>query len=558
MKVSLSEIRSGRRRHVNRRQVKKAVIASVVIGFWGGIQSSTFGANTYYVAPTGGSDSNSGAIDAPFATFGKAVSVAAAGDTIFARGGMFNLASTFSISKSGTAANRINLWAYPGETPILNFSAQAENDNNRGLLLSASADWWHVKGLTVENAGDNGVHVVGDNNILDQLVTRYNKDSGLQLHGTASNNLVLNCDSYENFDPDKAGEDADGFAAKFASLGPGNIFRGNRSWGNSDDGWDTWESPNGVLIQDSWSFDNGINIWGVDGFNGDGTGYKLGKPGGDHVLTNVLAVDNRTNGVDINENGSGVEVYNSTSFSNGRNWQFDEDTATHILKNNISYDGASTDNFDSAISSFNTWNGPAFAVSAADFQSTARMVGPTDLLKQPREADGSLPDLGGFLKLVEGSNLVNAGTPISFVFNGQTYNLPFNGAAPDLGAFETGAPPPMLPGDYNGDNMVDAADYAVWRDNLDQSVSLPNDLTPGSVDAADYGVWQTNFGRSGGSGAGAQISLPGQFHNAAGSRMYAPLLHIVPEPALVAQLAGFIAALVIWGGRSVRHSLTYF
>ena len=62
---------------------------------------------------------------------------------------------------------------------------------------------------------------------------------------------------------------------------------------------------------------------------------------------------------------------------------------------------------------------------------------------------------------------------------------------------------PGLPGDYNDDGSVDAADYTVWRDNLDTSNTLPNDATPGSVDQADYGVWQANFGRSLASGAGS-------------------------------------------------------
>ena len=424
----------GRRIHVRFRQVGSLIAAVACLTLVA--PEFALGANTFYIAPTGSSDSNVGSIGTPFATIGKAVGVAAPGDTIYMRGGTYNLASRVQISKAGTSANLLHLFAYPGEIPVLDFSAQSLDGNNRGLQFENAANWWHVKGLTVQNAGDNGVHVLGHDSIFEQIITRRNRDSGFQLHGSAANNLVLNCDSYENFDPED-GEDADGFAAKFASLGPGNIFRGNRSWANSDDGWDTWESPNGVLIQNSWSFDNGFNIFGSPDFQGDGTGYKLGKPGGPHVLINNLAVDNASNGVDINENGSEVQVYNTTSFSNRRNWQFDEDTdpPTHTLKNNISFAGAQSDNFVSAVTSFNTWDGPAFAVSAADFVSTDRMDGPIDLLKQARQADGSLPDLGGFLKLASGSNLINSGTPISFTFGGVTYNLPFNGSAPDFGHF---------------------------------------------------------------------------------------------------------------------------
>ena len=53
-----------------------------------------------------------------------------------------------------------------------------------------------------------------------------------------------------------------------------------------------------------------------------------------------------------------------------------------------------------------------------------------------------------------------------------------------------------LPGDYNDDGIVNAADYAVWRDHLGQLFTMPGDTTPGSVDAEDYNVWRTNFGQA--------------------------------------------------------------
>ena len=132
----------------------------------------------------------------------------------------------------------IRMYAYPGETPILDFAGQAENSSNRGIQINNSANYWQLKGLTIQNAGDNGLYTEGDYGVFDQIVTRYNRDSGFQLHTSASYNLVLNCDSYENYDPGNRGENADGFAVKSPTVGPGNIFRGDRAWGNSDDGWD--------------------------------------------------------------------------------------------------------------------------------------------------------------------------------------------------------------------------------------------------------------------------------------------------------------------------------
>jgi hypothetical protein len=68
--------------------------------------------------------------------------------------------------------------------------------------------------------------------------------------------------------------------------------------------------------------------------------------------------------------------------------------------------------------------------------------------------------------------------------------------------------PDGLDGDYNDNTVVDAADYVVWRENLDQPVTLPNDTTPGSVTQADYVVWAANFGAGTGGGALAVSVVP--------------------------------------------------
>lgn len=53
-----------------------------------------------------------------------------------------------------------------------------------------------------------------------------------------------------------------------------------------------------------------------------------------------------------------------------------------------------------------------------------------------------------------------------------------------------------LPGDFNGNGTVDAADYTVWRDNLggDESVLMGNGNGMNGVDPADYDLWKSNFG----------------------------------------------------------------
>ena len=55
-----------------------------------------------------------------------------------------------------------------------------------------------------------------------------------------------------------------------------------------------------------------------------------------------------------------------------------------------------------------------------------------------------------------------------------------------------------LPGDYNNDGEVNAADYTVWRDTLSQTgIDLPADGSGnGMVSQSDYDLWQARFGNS--------------------------------------------------------------
>lgn len=69
-------------------------------------------ANTYYVA-TNGNDNNNGSLNAPFATFSKAVSEMVAGDTCIIRGGVYN--QELFINKNGTSGNYLTFKAADGE-----------------------------------------------------------------------------------------------------------------------------------------------------------------------------------------------------------------------------------------------------------------------------------------------------------------------------------------------------------------------------------------------------------------------------------------------------------
>lgn len=390
------------------------------------LATSASAQSTYFVS-TSGTPLGSGSITSTL-TLPAALARVSPGDTIYVRAGAYASSAPIRFDASGEDGAYIHIWAYPEdpEPPVFDFTGA-----NRGFDIRG--DYLHIKGMIVEKSGDNGIYVKqASYNIVEGMVARYNGDSGIQVEDASAFNLLLNNDSYENYDPGRGGENADGFAIKFG-VGEGNVLRGNRAWSNSDDGYDFWtlDDPGqrGVQIEGNWSFRNGVNIWGDPSFNGDSNGFKLGKGEGAHVLVRNLAWDHLAHGFDVNGNASGVTVYNNTAYLNrGVNFNFDDDPAIdeqapYVLRNNVSV--ASSVRMDASVvdESFNSWDTSVPSAQTNDFLSLDDTGA-----DGPRQPDGSLPVLD-FLHLASGSDLIDAGTDVG---------MAFAGGAPDLGAFETG------------------------------------------------------------------------------------------------------------------------
>jgi hypothetical protein len=112
------------------------------------------------------------------------------------------------------------------------------------------------------------------------------------------------------------------------------------------------------------------------------------------------------------------------------------------------------------------------------------------------------------------SPAVNHGVnPLNFTTDqrGGSYMRASNGV-PDIGAFELQvAGGPALPGDYNGNSVVDAADYIVWRQTLNTAVTPNYSGADGDGDGQitpdDHNVWRANFGHSLGTSAGVAAAI---------------------------------------------------
>ncbi|MEN0110506.1 MAG: hypothetical protein AAF805_07250 [Planctomycetota bacterium] len=143
----------------------------------------------------------------------------------------------------------------------------------------------------------------------------------------------------------------------------------------------------------------------------------------------------------------------------------------------------------------------------------------------PGVPTGGLSPVGPFNQWVELSITSEAGE-IEFAMNGYVFETytnagaftggtlllahsdPFNSVSPDNGAglsngvvfdnVTVTAVTPRLTGDYNGNGVVDAADYTVWRDTLGDDDFEPGTGADGDDDGfvslLDYDVWADNFG----------------------------------------------------------------
>ena len=106
------------------------------------------------------------------------------------------------------------------------------------------------------------------------------------------------------------------------------------------------------------------------------------------------------------------------------------------------------------------------------------------------------------------------------------------GGGADIGGFEIQSTVvPQLPGDYNGNQTVDAADYVIWRKTLGLQVNRYEGADGNgnnSIDVNDFNVWRSNFGRSLGGASIIAPSVVDEVFSAQPSEMDFPVLgHVV-------------------------------
>ncbi|MBN1183555.1 MAG: DUF4990 domain-containing protein [Bacteroidales bacterium] len=404
-------------------------------------------ANTYYVS-THGDDSNPGTIDRPFATWEKLSQVLVAGDVAYIRGGTYRSVKGPSAevvcrweNLNGTVKDTIKIWAYPGESPVLNLDDIKMLSKYCYILFINDCNYLWIKGLRITGLRQTpkapsifGMLIKGSsNNIIENCEVDHIGMYGISFGSGSDYNYVINCDVHHLADPYTDYGAANGFNRTGGSTANHLTFSGCRAWLCSDDGWDMFQSDGYLTIENCWAFWNGyLDENKTDAVGGDGMGFKIG-PGVNNktevtrILRNCLAVENKVHG--FNQNFiTGVfasHIYNNTAYKNGGTgfeFTYGPGGDNDIFRNNISYANIKRayNGDEGDIQDHNSWN-RGVHVTDADFISldVSQLVG-------KRKADGSLPDIT-LLHLTETSDLIDAGVDIG---------LPYSGNAPDLGAFE--------------------------------------------------------------------------------------------------------------------------
>ena len=286
-----------------------------------------------------------------------------AGDTVRLLPGDYKMTRNITVFMSGEYNNYINIVCDdPTQETVISFYDLEFASTNRGVQIYS--DYVHWDGVDIRGAGDNGLYIGGSYNVIENSKFYDNRDTGLQLGRNyspkgnmyteyadinywPSYNLIKNCTSYNNYDNETYGENADGFAAKL-TVGYGNVFDGCIAYRNSDDGWDLFAKTDSgnigaVIMYNCVAFENGFILEKQSEFNkkfpnftkstqeadpekydtqcGDGNGFKLGGSvmEGEVFIENCLSFHNRMHGVTDNSNPGVLTVSGVTAYNNGVN-----------------------------------------------------------------------------------------------------------------------------------------------------------------------------------------------------------------------------------------------
>ncbi len=256
----------------------------------------------YFVAASGGSDSNAGDEAAPLATIQEGIDRAVAGDTIVLRGGTYTQNVRFR--DSGEEGQPITLRNYPGETPVID----NEHDGNAIVIQATNYQggaigWITLDGLEVKNGHGKNIEITNGHDIV---VTRchLHSSNGQGIGGNGTRVLIDGNVIADN--GDFVGNQEHGIYTSGKSWTiSNNLIYGNAFWGIQVAGYEDISYAPGPEY-------TGASDWFIVNntfaFAHNRSGIVLYAGAENDVIQNNIFFNNRT---DEGSGDSGVSFYNS-------------------------------------------------------------------------------------------------------------------------------------------------------------------------------------------------------------------------------------------------------
>ena len=297
------------------------------------VEPTPLSEGTLFASPEGSGDECSEASPCDVWTVAER---AAAGDVVFLRGGTYVIERNLSFRGRGTEPAPVVFESYPGETAVLEGSADAADE----YYLRVLGDPVVLRLFEVRRMPRAGISVRTSDNVLEGLRVYENLLSGIHVHESyevpsSNNNLIADCIVHDNSgagldSPEFAdGGNSDGISM---SSGIGNRIENCLVYGNSDDGIDTWRTTESYV---GYSIVHGSGL-----ASGNGQGIKAGgaPPSATSFVEHCLSYDNRAAGFDFNSGDEVVFRHNTAWNNDGSGYYAGDNTR---VENNLAGDNGS-------------------------------------------------------------------------------------------------------------------------------------------------------------------------------------------------------------------------
>jgi len=432
------------------------------------------GGTTYYIAQneSGASDDNSGlAPTSPWLTIQYAADHLQPGDTLVIRDGVYFEAG-ITFANSGTEDAPITMENYPGESVVIDGS-HAE-DVMPGIVLYSGQGYYTFDGLTLRNMGwsgfstDDAAPEPFHGLTLRNIVAYDNGWDGIELKAV-DGFLIENVEAYSNgyygidigasadgqisaangevravVAHDHLGDEGHGIAI---NQGHDIVIRDSIAYNNTIHGFDVTDWPKGaptsynIVVENNLSHDNRVH------------GFSINSDANHVVFRNNVAWHNKVNGFDCYGGCWHVDWLNNVSVENGvGGFEVEDEPGTNVAEfddnlltfhNNITFNNGNPEWDDSPAlaidedvwqidATHNIWGGrndhDAIVVAFAQGDD-AVFYRSSDINNDAFQTDNISvnPMLDDDFHLLPDSPAIDAGIDVG---------LPFNGPAPDIGAFE--------------------------------------------------------------------------------------------------------------------------